>query len=693
MTGPADNFRAPIQFTFLWIVSAVVSLFLVTGSQQYSDTIERRRDQALAQQAHADAMARRASRSLRLAFALRDATMATEVGSSLIQAEGQIVGLGMTFAQGETIRMDEHPDAATIGRARVEHFTTRADQLLLGDWPLQAIRGTGEYLGQIEVITVDPALVSATTAGRGRSRFLFWGVFATSIVLIIASSLFLRRRLMRLAQVAARVASGQFEGAGAIRGADEFAWIGHQLRDIETFTREQVDRVHDRNADLLRDVAVQDERIKRMARFTTTLITPIDSQGTLEPVLQGLVDEAGAELGLLLGLDSEHGWKSLAATGLGAAPSDLDASRIANAIGAGSEPAGGLTVLPTIGPEHPWMGLTSRRIPLAGVVAVPLMFGRRTQGVVVLAAHEVFGTEDLGFVRDAAVALAIALANRHAYAETVALAGVLELRNEELLKQRDELRVVDRLRQEFVANMSHELRTPLNAITCYSELLADGMYGEVNREQRNACEGIEQASAHLLELVNQVLDLSRVDSGHLHLTAATCDLRSILDETLLVAKAVCRDRPYTPTAFGPQHEIVTDPRRVYQIVTNLLNNAIKFTERGSVSVELRPLPDGGARIDVKDTGIGIDEMHVDLIFEEFRQVDGSSTRAHDGVGLGLAISRRLAHALGGDLQVRSQAGQGSTFSLSLPARIPTETQVNPSHPTGNHAPRPLSIAS
>jgi signal transduction histidine kinase len=225
-----------------------------------------------------------------------------------------------------------------------------------------------------------------------------------------------------------------------------------------------------------------------------------------------------------------------------------------------------------------------------------------------------------------------------------------------------------RAKSDFLAIMSHELRTPLNAIGGYAELMELGIHGPVTTEQRQSLERIQQSQRHLLGLINQVLNYTRIDAGVVRYEPTDVDVGQALvaAESLVLPQMRARSLKYT---FGGCAEPLTaraDYEKMQQVVLNLLTNAIKFTEPGG---EVRVSCAGGGgmvAITVTDTGIGISAEKLPSIFEPFVQVDQRHTRSHEGVGLGLAISRDLARGMGGDLVAVSTLGQGSTFTLTLP---------------------------
>lgn len=663
--GPQlSEIRPPARLGALLVAMLMAALAGVWLSARADVESSHAKLRAQLDQRHLEALGHRVAGSLRLAVALSDRELADQVSRELIRDNESLDGVTVKFSDGQQLTTGE-----TSGQTRVVELGTlapSADLLDLGDWPLELVRA--ETGASVQVYAVDPSGFAAATHDAGFQPWTLAAALGTCLLVFSAFAAWQRRRVLRLGELAAAIANGDADPGRELGGWDELGWVGRQLSDLRAVFQQQVERVHGRNASLLRDVTVQHDRLERMDRFASELVAPVSESLSLTPALDRLVDEADATMGLLF-VPRDEGLRCVAVSGLGDGVelSDLQAGAAARA----TEATQAVSELGELGPEHPWMRAAGRQVPLRGLTAVPIRFRERLEGVLALVTREPLRPEDLAFVGDAARPLAIAMANHSAYQASVGLSRALESRNLELVRQRDELRSINRLRAEFVANMSHELRTPLNAIIGYSELLVDGIYGEVNGDQRGALDTVEHAAKHLLTLVNQVLDLSCAESGNLSLEHAPVELRSLVDDVVGMAAPLCRTRPYELRATGARIEIETDSERVYQIVTNLVNNAIKFTEEGSVVVHVGPLPDGGAEIAVKDTGVGIDEEHMGIIFEQFRQVDGSSTRKHDGVGLGLAISRQIAEALGGSLSATSRTGAGSTFTLRLPARPPS----------------------
>ena len=245
--------------------------------------------------------------------------------------------------------------------------------------------------------------------------------------------------------------------------------------------------------------------------------------------------------------------------------------------------------------------------------------------------------------------------------------------NARLQWQSQEVERANRLKSEFLASMSHELRTPINALIGYSALLIDGVLGDINERQRDALRRGRAAAEHLLALINDILDLAKIEAGKMPLHLEDVELRDVIAEVAQQIEPMVRKKALEFVVdIGLEcPSLYTDRTKVRQVLLNLLSNAVKFTTKGRVSVIARCADEGdGVRIDVVDTGIGIREKDLHAIWEDFRQVDQSRTREYGGTGLGLSITRKLLDRLGGTVTVRSTYGEGSVFSVLLPQRTP-----------------------
>lgn len=243
--------------------------------------------------------------------------------------------------------------------------------------------------------------------------------------------------------------------------------------------------------------------------------------------------------------------------------------------------------------------------------------------------------------------------------------------NARLQWQSQEVERANRLKSEFLASMSHELRTPINALIGYSALLLDGVLGDVNPKQRDALSRSRAAAEHLLALINDILDLARIEAGKMPLHVENVLLRDVIVEVTQQIEPLVRKKQldFAIEVGADCPAIRSDRTKVKQILLNLLSNAVKFTNQGRVAVNAT-CTSGGVKIDVVDTGIGIRQGDLQAIWEDFRQVDQSRTREFGGTGLGLSITRKMLERLGGSVTVQSDYGNGSTFSVYLPLTIP-----------------------
>jgi CheY-like chemotaxis protein/signal transduction histidine kinase/CHASE3 domain sensor protein len=245
----------------------------------------------------------------------------------------------------------------------------------------------------------------------------------------------------------------------------------------------------------------------------------------------------------------------------------------------------------------------------------------------------------------------------------------LERQKAGLTRAQTELQRANTYKSEFLANMSHELRTPLNSSLILAKLLLDNREGNLNAEQVKFAQTIYSAGNDLLALINDILDLSKIEAGKLDVRPENVTLPRVLDELHNAFEPVAKEKKLelvVKLEEGTPGTVHTDSTRMQQILKNLLSNALKFTERGGVSLLVRRAGEGKVAFEVKDTGIGIPAEQHEVIFEAFRQADGTTNRKYGGTGLGLSISRDLARLLGGELTVDSAPGRGSTFTLILP---------------------------
>jgi len=297
---------------------------------------------------------------------------------------------------------------------------------------------------------------------------------------------------------------------------------------------------------------------------------------------------------------------------------------------------------------------------IKSAAAAPLLVRGRAFGALIVGArsgHD-FTEDELRLLEGLAGQAAVAIDNAQQY--------------EQIERQHQELAEATRLKSQFLANMSHELRTPMAIILGFTKTVLRGTQGPLTSEQRESLGLVHDHGQHLLKLINEVLDLSKIEAGRMELHAEPFAPRELLASAAESFAGLARQKgielrsEVEPTLPAMVRQ---DRARVQQILNNLLSNAIKFTDRGAVTLAARGAPDGRWELSVRDTGVGIAEPDLPRIFEEFHQLDGSATRKAGGTGLGLSIVKRLVALLRGDLAVESRPGAGSTFTVTLPAAL------------------------
>jgi signal transduction histidine kinase/DNA-binding response OmpR family regulator/CHASE3 domain sensor protein len=315
------------------------------------------------------------------------------------------------------------------------------------------------------------------------------------------------------------------------------------------------------------------------------------------------------------------------------------------------------------------------------VVAAPIMFKDTVLGVIVFCSATGFKAMQKDIILNSVPQIGVALTNAKNYETTQRLSLEVAEKNKELYDKNQELVKAYKVKSDFLAGMSHELRTPLNAIIGFSSVLLAPDADPISLDQRQALEKILKNGKLLLQLINDILDISKLESGKMNITVDSDDVRNIVTYSIATVEPLFNGKNiaiehHIPYSIVP---LETDILKVKQILINLLSNAVKFTERGLVSLTVEQ-QNGHTAFRIKDTGLGIDQKHIGFIFEEFRQIDSSSSRKHKGTGLGLPISRRLAHLLGGDISVTSEPGSGSEFTLTLPTILPQGLRKSATQP-------------
>lgn len=325
------------------------------------------------------------------------------------------------------------------------------------------------------------------------------------------------------------------------------------------------------------------------------------------------------------------------------------------------------------------------------ILTIPLVSENSVTALISLASLQAYDDASVRFVNEIWSVLSARVNGMLSFEKSKMLAARLELQNQELelqkrelANQTDELSTqnielemqkqqldeANRLKSAFLSNMSHELRTPLNSVIALSGVLNRRLAKVIPDEEYSYLEVIERNGKNLLSLINDILDLSRIEAGRETLRLSNFSVREWVADTveMLQPQAVEKNIRLTSHVSDELPRIVSDPDKCVHILQNLVGNAVKFTDEGSVEISARPLA-GGIEVVVSDTGIGIAQDQLPHIFDEFRQADGSNSRRYGGTGLGLAIAKKYAHLVGGHISVKSEVGKGSAFSLWLPLSV------------------------
>ncbi len=322
------------------------------------------------------------------------------------------------------------------------------------------------------------------------------------------------------------------------------------------------------------------------------------------------------------------------------------------------------------------------------LLAVPILFQERLLGVLILGSMRPFDDLKKEIIHNSVPQIGVALTNARNNEAALTLSREIAMKNEELNKKNSELEKAYRVKSDFLASMSHELRTPLNSIIGFSSVLLGPTGDPLTPDQRMALEKVLKNGKHLLQLINDILDFSKLEAGRMTVNVESDEVPNIVANTVMTVEMLLKQKNLTlRQEIDPDLPVMkTDILKIKQIIVNLLSNAVKFTEKGEILLSVKKAQKGIVSFAVKDSGIGIEEKNLPLVFEEFQQIDSSHSRKYKGTGLGLPISRRLARMLGGDLKVQSIFGQGSTFTFLVPAEYTPEAAKE------GEAPAPLKAA-
>ena len=495
-------------------------------------------------------------------------------------------------------------------------------------------------------------------------------LLAGGLILALLAGLFLARRMVvpirTLRQGAARIGQGDLSQRISIKTGDELEALAEQFNEM-------AGRLNDSYADLEKKVEVRtreleqsNKELRALGEVSQAVNSTLDLQTVLSTIVAKAVQLSGTEAGAIYVFDlAKREFELKATSGMSEnliAVISQQHSDFSDAVARMVEQRVPVQVADL--KDEPPSAITDIMLQ-AGFRArlfVPLVGAQGAVGALVVR-RRMPGEFSKGTIE---------------LLQTFAAQSVLAIENanlfHELEKKSVELQLASRHKSQFLANMSHELRTPLNAILGYTELIIDKVYGDIPGRALTTLERIQANGKHLLGLINDVLDLSKIEAGQINLTLAPYSVKDVVYNVFSAVESLANNKNIVlkvdiasefPQARG-------DERRLTQVLFNLVGNAIKFTDRGEVAIKASS-SNGSVTIAVRDTGPGISEADQDKIFEEFQQADSSTTKEKGGTGLGLAIAKRIVEMHGGRLWVESQPGQGATFSFIFPVMVENQT--------------------
>jgi signal transduction histidine kinase/HAMP domain-containing protein len=503
-------------------------------------------------------------------------------------------------------------------------------------------------------------------------------IAAIWVTCVIITRRYISRPLLKLQESASLIAQGDLDsfvdksGRGEIgilaqhldvmRGSIKrlFGELSKSKEKLEEHSRTLEQKVEVRTRELARSV----EELKALGEVSQVVSSTLDLEAVLSSIVRNAVQLSKADAGTIYEFDGAEA-VFVPRTNYGVSSEFIEALRESE-LRVGDKTVLGQAVLkgapdqvPDLVnmPDYPLSHLSHmQKAGFRAVLAVPLLREDRLIGGLVVR-------------RKKAGEFPAPVVN---LLQTFATQSVLAIENARLFREIEEkgrqLELANRHKSEFLSNMSHELRTPLSAIIGFSEVLLERMFGEMNEKQEDYLKDIHSSGQHLLSLINDILDLAKVEAGRMELNPTTFDLSAAIDNalTLIRERAMHHGIALATEIDSQLGELNADERKLKQILLNLLSNAVKFTpEGGKITVGARRLRDM-VEIAVNDTGIGIAPKDQAAVFEEFKQVGRDYTRKAEGTGLGLALTRKLVELHGGAMRLASEPGKGSTFAFTLP---------------------------
>lgn len=512
-------------------------------------------------------------------------------------------------------------------------------------------------------------------------------VFLSLVVSLVLGGMMvadIMKPIAKLREAVHGILRGDFLRIGIDR-ADE---LGELVRDFDSMTaiieREQKElRARTMEIEHSNSALQRREFHQQAYREILESLNSIDLKPVLDASLQKMVVSANCHLGIIYLHARTERDPLMVRAGYAADGQQIryQEGRMVEGLPIQVEKEGRTIILQELDPENEFhFNLGFGYVLPRTVVGIPLSFSGDKLGVLVAVSLSDMQQESLEFLENSARQLSIAIHNATVFEKVRFQSQRLEILNVELEK-------ASRVKSEFLANMSHELRTPLNSIIGFSDMLYRAKRDPLSDRQRVAMEKVLRNSRHLLSLINQVLDIAKIEAGHMELLPEEFELRELVLDCLAAIEPDALNKGLNVKVSIPEGlpKVYGDISKVEEIIINLLSNAVKFTEKGRVDLNVTSASDS-LTIHVEDTGIGIVPENQEIIFEEFRQIDSSSTRSHGGTGLGLSIARKLARLMGGDINLTSKFGVGSHFQFTLPVHAIMKKTAEPakSKKAGEH---------
>ena len=510
-------------------------------------------------------------------------------------------------------------------------------------------------------LPADEAYAPLYASVKRSGALLFLG-----LTLAFLSGLFLARRMVgpikALRFGAARIGGGDLGQRISIKTGDELEGLADQFNDMANRLQDSYSGLERKVEMRTRELAQSVEELRALGEVSQAVNSTLDLQTVLDTIVANAVQLSGTEAGAIYVFDEIRGEFRLRSTyGM---TGELIASLKEHHIGLNDsvgEAAAKRAPVQIADLRHEPPSELQDLILRAGyraLLVVPLLRADETVGALVVRRSQPgeFPKQTTDLLQTFAAQSVLAIQNARLFTEI-----------EEKSRQ---LEVASQHKSQFLANMSHELRTPLNAVLGYTELIIDQIYGETPAKMRGVLDRIQANGKHLLGLINDVLDLSKIEAGQLALSLTDYSVKDVVHSVFAAVESLATEKRLdlkvnVPAGLPAAHG---DERRLTQVLLNLVGNAIKFTDSGEVEIKASAA-NGSYTVSVHDTGPGIDPTDQAKIFEEFQQADSSATKKKGGTGLGLAIARRIIEMHGGRLWVESSIGQGATFSFTVPVNV------------------------